>query len=507
MSAQRDVETRVRSEVATDTVFRGSLAKPMASPPLVLPGVLFVGEDERARVVAHLGPAAGWFVPRGTSSWSTEVTVVVREALTEDIRKGTKLVMPAEQIPPAKMPLTQKAAQSAPLVAVASKLGPKLVEAGVRMHTVGVDSVTSSFYYIAEGGGEETVRIEGDLVAAVAAMLGDRAETAAIERVLDGLTDRLLRALSRDRVTEIGLELAAALPRAAADGTGAQGIDLDGFEKKLSALIAQSERLSGQAKDIAEKLKETYERKVTVPLFGEARKVSMGPFDLTVGDKKVPLATYERWVMAGPMGEPAKAPSPSQPDNAAAGRAAAEKAAAEKVAAEKRAAEEAAAKKVAEAKAAAEKAAERAAAERRAAEEATAKKAAEAKAAAEKKAAEEKAAAERAAAEKKAAEERAAAEKRAAEEAATKRATEEKAAAEKKAAEDKAAAEKKVAEDKMPARGDGRNEKKAPEKSQSAIETVKVRRAADRSSSIMTWLAVVLLIAAGVLAWRVWFSH
>ena len=54
----------------------------MASPPLVLPGVLFVGEDDRARLVAHTGPAAGWHIPRGILGWSTEVSVVAREALT-----------------------------------------------------------------------------------------------------------------------------------------------------------------------------------------------------------------------------------------------------------------------------------------------------------------------------------------------------------------------------------------------------------------------------------------
>ena len=103
-------------------------AHSMASPPLVLPGVLFVGEDERARIVAHTGPAAGWHVPRGILGWSTEVSVVGRDALTEEIRRSTKMVMPEEQIPPAKNPLTAQAAQKSPLVAVYSKLVAKLVE-------------------------------------------------------------------------------------------------------------------------------------------------------------------------------------------------------------------------------------------------------------------------------------------------------------------------------------------------------------------------------------------
>jgi hypothetical protein len=118
----------------------------MASPPLALPGVLFVGEDERARLVAHTGPAAGWMIPKGILSWSHEVSVVAREALTEAIRRETKIVMPDEQIPPAKHPLTLQAAQKSPLVAISGRLTPKLVEMGVRVHTIGGDRVTSSFY-------------------------------------------------------------------------------------------------------------------------------------------------------------------------------------------------------------------------------------------------------------------------------------------------------------------------------------------------------------------------
>lgn len=284
----------------------------MASSSLVLPGVLFVGaspsrdarEDDRARIVAHTGDAAGWFTPRGVMDWSHEVSVVVRSALTEDVRRNTKAVMPEEQIPPARLPLAHQAAQKSPLVAVASKLVPKLVESGIRVHTIGVDRITSSFYYIAEGGGEDPVRVEGDLVAAASAMLGDRADNAAIERVLDGLVDRLLRAVSRDRVSELSLELAVLLPRMAADGSGLADVDLESFEQELSRLIGESERFSSFAREIASKLTETNERRLEVPLYKEARKASQGPFDLSIGERTVSLPTYERWVMSGPFTEP-----------------------------------------------------------------------------------------------------------------------------------------------------------------------------------------------------------
>lgn len=301
----------------------------MASNPLVLPGVLFVGEDERQRLTAHTGPAAGWMAPKGILQWSTEVSVVPREALTEDIRKEIKAVMPEEQIPPAKYPLTLEAAKRSPLVAVSSKLTSKLAELNVRVHTIGVDRMTSSFFYIAEGGGEEALTVSGDLVQAVAEMLGERADNAAIERVMDSIVDRLLISLSKGRVTELGVELAAALPRAANDGSGAKEVDLDQFEKDLAGLVGASEKYGAHLQEVADKIIGSTERKVDVPLYVDARKVPQGPFELSIGDRKVPLATYERWVMTGPFTEPTGGTKPAAATPAAATPAAATPAKAE----------------------------------------------------------------------------------------------------------------------------------------------------------------------------------
>jgi hypothetical protein len=284
----------------------------MASPSLALPGVLFVGEDDRSRLVAHLGAAAGWMIPKGILSWSHEVSVVEKGDLKEDIRREAKIVLPEEQIPKGRMPLSHQAALASPLVAVSSRLTQKLVDAGIRVHTVGADRVTSSFYYIAEGGGEEPVRVEGDLVAAVGAMLGERADNAAIERVLDGVADRLVRSLSKGRVMELALELAAALPRAAADGSGMQDVDLEGFEKELSTLVGASEKYGAYLKEIAAKLSVATDRKVEIPLYGDARKLSQGAFDITVGDRTVSLVTHERWLATGPLTEPTR-PAKSEP--------------------------------------------------------------------------------------------------------------------------------------------------------------------------------------------------
>jgi hypothetical protein len=285
----------------------------MASPSLALPGVVFVGEDERARLVAHLGPAAGWMTPKGVLGWSTEVSVVARDALTEQIRRDAKIVMPEEQIPPAKLPLTREAAMNSPLIAVSSRLTQKLVDAGVRVHTVGADRVTSSFYYIAEGGGEPMVRAEGDLVASAGAMLDAGADNAAIDEALDGLADRLLRALSNDRVGELALELAAALPRAASDGSGLNDVDLESFEKELAKLVGGSEKYSALLQEIASKLGSAKDAKVEIPLFGDARKVSHTAASITVGDQTIALATLDRWIATGPLAEPQPAPAKSAP--------------------------------------------------------------------------------------------------------------------------------------------------------------------------------------------------
>jgi len=488
----------------------------MASPPLVLPGALFVGEDDRARIIAHTGPAAGWHVPRGILGWSHEVSVVAREALTEDIRKSTKIVMPAEQIPPARMPLTAQAAQKSPLVAVSSKIVSKLVELGVRVHTVGVDRVTSSFYYLAEGGGEEQIRIEGDLVQSVGAMLGDRADNAAIERVLDGLPDRLLRALSKDRVSELTIELAAALPRAAADGSGTSEVDLDAFEKDLAKLIGQSEKNNATARELAAKLEDSNERRLDVPIFGDARKVSQGPFDLTVGDRRVSLPTYERWIMsaeAAPAAAAASTPAKADANDALlAGLEAkgSSSAAADAEAAKKRADEEAAAKKRADEEAAKKRAEADAAAKKKAEEEAAAaKKKAEEEAAAAAKKAEEEAAA--AAAKKKAEEEAAAAAKKAEEEAAAAAKKEEEAAAKKAAAAAAKKADEAPAKKKAAAKADDDDAEPAAKAKDDKRDTVKVKRAEpekaiEKKSNSTMWFVVLAVVLAVAAYWK-FFMH
>ena len=472
-------------------------------------------------------------IPKGILSWSHEVSVVAREALTEAIRRETKIVMPDEQIPPAKQPLALQAAQKSPLVAISGRLTSKLVEMGVRVHTIGADRVTSSFYYIGEGGGEDEVRVEGDLVAAVGAMLGDRADNAAIERVLDGRVDRLLRSLSKGRITELTVELAAALPRAAADGTGARDIDLDAFEKELAELVGSSEKYTSFAQDIASKIGDSLERKVDVPLYTDAKKVSQGPFELTVGEKKVALPTYDRWFMTGPFKEPAapakaaSAPAPApapaaSPKPAPVAEKPVEKAAAAPppsanagviqatpiIAASKEApsnppaAMKSLAAPMTPPRPLSDRPPPRPASrpdQREVGGDAIAAKQAADKAAAEAKAAEEKAAAEKAAAEAKAAEEKAAAEKAAAEA----KAAEEKAAAERAEREKAERAERERAEEAAKAKVEKPAEA-VPADDRRNATTQKIKRPEQKG---IPWLWLLLFAAGAVVVWQVFFRH
>ena len=278
---------------------------------LAVPGSLFVGADDKDRWVVHLGAAAGWFRPMGIAEWSREVSVVQASDLTEEVQRESKLVAPEAQIAPARFPHTLEAVRKAPLLAVAPTLSARLIELGVRVHTIGVDRLTGSLYYIADGGGEPAVRAEGDLIQAVAGALDEGADNDAIERLMDGIHDRILRALSKGRVTELAVELACRLPRAAADGTGMEDVDLDASEAELTQLVAESAKVASRAKDISDRLAGAgSEKSVSIPLYGEARKHAVGPAQLTLGAESIALPLYSRWLVDGVATIPSDLPPP-----------------------------------------------------------------------------------------------------------------------------------------------------------------------------------------------------
>ncbi|MFO0662326.1 MAG: hypothetical protein U0174_00155 [Polyangiaceae bacterium] len=513
---------------------------------LARPGDLYIGRIEGEESVVIPDASAGWFVPRGLRHWEREVSVVARDHLTDAIRAELKATMPEEQIPPAKLPLAFHAASSSPFIAISSRLAPELIRLGVRVHTIGADAGSSSFFYFAEGGKGEPVRIQGEMLTLLSPTLKGDESTALLDQHLHHLIDRLLLQFTNRELSEIAVELAAALPRMNNDGTGLEDVDLDAFEKNAQEMMASGKGYEKAARQLSETLLGNLDASESeIPLFGSARREPQFEMIIEVEGKPVTLARRPRWIVRGepqkpatsikpsippadatplvpmttpkmaeptplmppvsarPKVEPAKAPAP-QPTPATAasksasaallstapGTPAAAAAAAKALEEAKRRAEEDVAKKRAEEAAAKKKADEEAAAA------AAAKKKAEEEAAAAKKKAEEEAAA--AAAAKKAEEEAAAAAKKADEEAAAakKKAEEEAAAAAaaKKAEEEAAAAAKKAAAAKETA-----IEKEAPSKAEAADEPEAgkaLEPAAKKGSGGTIAIFVVLLVIA-----------
>jgi hypothetical protein len=435
----------------------------MSGATVSVPGVLHVGvSGEQERAVLHVGPAAGWVAAKGIRTWSREISVVAKADVSDALCRELGVVLPERRPEIAALENARRAAQASPLVAAESSIAEALTARGVRVHTIGSDRITGGFYYFAEGGTREAVRVQGNIVEMVAPALSPSADNAVVEACLDGVIDRVLAELTGGSLSEAQIELAAALPALGESGADATA-KLQTLEGFLTLAATRASRYEDRARAVVEALGLAARRgdvAAQVPLFGEAHRVVQPELEIEYAEGKagtrraLRLPERSRWLVAGlqletaPAVAASKADGEKAADKAAAQRVAAEKAAAEKPAAERAAADKAAAQKAAAEKAAAQKAAEKAAAEKAAAQKAAAEKAAAEKAAAQKAAAEkaaaEKASAQKAAAEKAAAQ-KAAAEKVAAEKAAAKKAADEKAAAEKAAAE-RAAAEKAAAD-------------------------------------------------------------
>jgi hypothetical protein len=427
---------------------------PLMKTVLARPGSLYIGKLEGSDSIVISDPSAGWMVPKGIRHWETEATVVAREDLTEAVRGQIKATFPEEQIPPAKLPMAFHAASSSPFIAISRKLIPDLISAGVRVHTVGADKTSSGFFYFAEGGGKPPVRVQGDMLGLLEPTLTGDETTALLEQHMESLLDRVLLHLSDKALSEVALELAAALPRLNADGTGLEGCDLEAFEKEAQTLVDSAKGFEKELRELSDRLVANTEGAPTdVPLFGVAKREPQFELIALLDGKKATLPRRQRWIVRGeptqglavgaspwslpPPGSAAAEAVKKAAEEAEAAKKAAEAEAASaaealRVAAAAKAAEEAAKAAVARAEAAAKKKADEAAVAKKAEEDAAAKKKADEAAAAKK--VEEDAAA------KKKAEEDAAAKTMADEAAAAKKAEEE--AAAKKKADDAAAAKK-----------------------------------------------------------------
>lgn len=283
----------------------------MPESELAIPGVVYVGPKGRVsgtepfHHVVQIGAAAGWMKPRGIREWEREVSVIQRDALTEALRNELGATLPEEQIPSAKLPLTSRAAKESPLIAVQQALVEKLVERGVRVHTIGFDKISGGFYYFAEGAGE-AVRVQGDLIEMISPAL-DGGDNSDLESCLDGVIDRILVDLSKGTLNEAAVELAEALPRLATDGRGASECDLDAFEASAAELSANASKYEVQVRALIDKLAAKSSgaigEVVPVPLYGEAQRDSQPSMLVDIGGKQMTLKQRDRWFVSGVVKE------------------------------------------------------------------------------------------------------------------------------------------------------------------------------------------------------------
>ena len=292
--------------------------------PLAIPGLVFVAPtDDLHPATVELDPAAGFRRPRGIRQWSHEASVVRVADLTDAIRKELGVQLPHEQLDAAKFPHAHRAAKTNPLVAVPHELVAALVGKGVRVHTVGFDKITSGFFYLAEGAGEEQ-RVQGDLIEMLGPILQYGSANEDIERHLGRVVDRLLSALSGGAVNELRVELADALPTLAAKGA-ASTVDVAAFEDEARALAEPAKKWETRARELASALEGATARKeptLAIPLYGEARRVTRTEMELDVRGKRIVLPGRVEWVVSGEISDApraakaAAAPATSQVDEA-----------------------------------------------------------------------------------------------------------------------------------------------------------------------------------------------
>ena len=269
---------------------------------LAVPGVLCVSPTKSGRKVVHLGPSAGWMIPRGIERWEQEVSFVRRDDMTAELAKALHATRPHEQIAPKRFASAARAVEASPLLALSGNLAEAARKEGVRVHTVGVDRVSADFYYFAEGGAGEPVRVQGNLVEMLADRVGAATTNAEIEALQVSLIHRLLSALSQGVVSELDVELAGALPRLSRDGTGLLGIDLEAFEAQAQAIALESARFEAAGRRLAEVLASAAsagQRHASVPLYGEAQRETMAPLEVQISGKPLQLPESFRWTVTG----------------------------------------------------------------------------------------------------------------------------------------------------------------------------------------------------------------
>jgi hypothetical protein len=265
-------------------------------------GILQITPLLSGNSAVRLGPSAGWLTPRGIQQWEREVCLVAREDVTPAFARALRATLPLEQIAPKKYPLTHRAAEMSPLVAIAPNLAAEARAQGVRVHNVGIDRVSAGFFYLAEGGRGEAIAAHGNLIEMLVPSMGASASNSEIAAVLEDVVDRLLATLSGGKIAELDVELSDALPRLARDGTGLAEVDLDAFEARARALADRSAAWEDGARRMAPLLAEAEGagREVAqVPLYGEATRLRLPPLDVLVSGVPLRLPALLRWTVRG----------------------------------------------------------------------------------------------------------------------------------------------------------------------------------------------------------------
>jgi hypothetical protein len=282
---------------------------------LAVPAVVCVTPEPPERKRVRVGAAAGWMVPKGIMDWSHEISLVTR-ADVPAIVSATRATQAHEQIAPKKFPMAKRASEASPLLPIATSLSAAAREAGVRVHTVGVDRVSAEFYYLAEGGSQQPVRVQGNLFEMLTPSLGLSAGNAEILSHVNGLIDRLLVEMSGGLFGELEVELANALPRLSRDATGLEGTSLDTFDAAARSLTIESAHLDQAARELVGALaaaSRAGSMSARVPLYGEALRSSRPALQVLIGGKLVKLPAQLLWTVTGPAREDVKGVSPEPP--------------------------------------------------------------------------------------------------------------------------------------------------------------------------------------------------
>jgi hypothetical protein len=282
-------------------------------PRVWVPGVLYVSDERVLRSGVHVG-FNGWgkhfsFGPCGhfsaVSDWRHRAWLVERSKLTPDLVDEHAIILPERLLDAEEQPHARRWLEGQSLVCVSGTKEGRLVEQGLRVFIVEYGVEGEELLRVqAVGGKRASWSLNGPLPA-----FWPRGSEGAGEDI-DGLPaaekatvratiDRLLRAVSRDVLTEMGVvnALSARLLvepgygyYGARDGRAATIEQVQRAAAPLEALFEQIyQRAEGQQEDaeaIAQALRTTDPRgrEITVALYGRARRQRIAEYTVSMDE-------------------------------------------------------------------------------------------------------------------------------------------------------------------------------------------------------------------------------